>query len=269
MNFHRSSEFVTRRAFAIGALGLALTPGLVRAQERVRRIGLLFGTSRDLPEVTALYRAWIDGMRDLGWVEGRNFVIEYREARGDFGRLDGLAKELADLKVDLIFAPTAVSVGAARRATSTIPIVVAAHSNPVGSGDIASLARPGGNVTGLSSQAIETGQKALDLLKQAMPGLSRIARIRHDPFESAVGAAMEVAAMETATNLGVQLEIAAIRELSDLDEAFARFARTGVQAVLQSSDLICGTTYQKRLIWRCAIGFRWPPVFGSSRSRVR
>jgi putative tryptophan/tyrosine transport system substrate-binding protein len=221
-----------------GALALATVPFAVRAQQRMRRIGLLFGTSRELPEVAALHQAWVEGMRDLGWIEGQNFIIEYREARGAFERLDRLARELVDLKVDVIFAPTATSVGPARRATSTIPIVFASHAGPLASGDVATLARPGGNATGLSNQGTDINAKGLDLLKQALPNITRVARLRRDPFETVAAQATFEASKTIAAALKVALVDVTIREISELGDAFERIRQADVQAVSLSNDLI-------------------------------
>jgi len=113
------------------------------------------------------------GLRDLGWIEGKNIVIEFRWA-DNVDQLPGLAAELVRMKVDVIFAPSSTMVEPARQATKTIPIVFANHADPIGIGHVASLARPGGNITGLSEQTTEIDAKALELLKEVLPQATRI-----------------------------------------------------------------------------------------------
>jgi putative ABC transport system substrate-binding protein len=121
-----------------------------------------------------LIKAFLDGLRTLGYVEGQNFVLERRTAEGHFERLLPLAKELADLKVDIIVAPTTPSALAAQRATKSIPIVFTIVSDPVGSGLVSSFSHPGGNITGITDVDIDLAQKRLDLLKQVLPSLKRV-----------------------------------------------------------------------------------------------
>ncbi|PYM53965.1 MAG: hypothetical protein DMD77_24955 [Candidatus Rokuibacteriota bacterium] len=164
-----------RRTFlAIVAGGLLAAPLAVEAQHtgKVYRVGFLWDSPAVWPHALEGFR---QGLRDLGWVEGKNIVVEYRWAEGHFDRLPSLAEELVRLKVDVIVAPTSIYAGAAMRATSTIPIVFASHADPIGSGHVASLARPGGNITGLTVMMSETSAKSLELLKEAVPGLSRVA----------------------------------------------------------------------------------------------
>ena len=152
-----------RRRFLLtslaGALAAPLGAGCQQAG-KVARIGVL-GTDRE---------AFLQGLRDLGYVEGRNVVIEYRDAEGKPERLPALAAELVALKVDVIVAPGTPQALAARQATRTLPIVFTNAGDPVGSGLVTSLARPGGNVTGLSNIGPELVGKCLELLKQAVPG---------------------------------------------------------------------------------------------------
>jgi putative ABC transport system substrate-binding protein len=129
----------------------------------------------NLAAFSFLVEAFRQGLRDLGYVDGRNLVIDYRDAEGKFERLPALAAELVALKVDVILAPATPHALAAKQATRTLPIVFATSADPVGSGLVTSLARPGGNVTGLSFLAPELVGKGLELLKQAVPGVSRVA----------------------------------------------------------------------------------------------
>jgi len=166
---------VDRRAF-LGTLtgGLLAAPLVAEAQQaaKVARIGYL-GTNRAANP--HLHEALRQGLRDLGYVEGRNLVIEYRDAEGKVERLPALAPELVALNVDVIVAPGTPQALAAKQATRTIPIVFTAAFDPVTDGLVTSLARPGGNVTGLATLSSELVGKNLEQLKQAVPGVSRVA----------------------------------------------------------------------------------------------
>src|SRR5438132_4364234 len=168
---------IERRTFmAMLTGGLLTAPLAAEAQQagRVPRIGFLSLTSpSDRPPLLDAFR---QGLRELGWVEGQNIVIDYRYAEGRVGRLPDLAAELVRLKVDLIVSFGTQGVTAAKNATETIPIVMIAVRDPVGTGLIASLARPGGNVTGVSGYAgVEIVAKQLELLKETVPKIRRVA----------------------------------------------------------------------------------------------
>ena len=162
-----------RRAF-LGTLGLLAAPRAGEAQQaaKVARIGYLLLNRAIAPDLPDAFR---QGLRDLGYVEGLNVVIEYRDAEGKVERLPALAAELVALKVAVIAAPGPPHALAVKQVTRTIPIVFATASDAVGSGLVTSLARPGGNVTGLSFVGPELVGKCLELLKQAVPGVSRVA----------------------------------------------------------------------------------------------
>src|SRR6202030_1835321 len=142
---------------------------------KTARIGLL--TRKTDASVSVQINAFRQGLADLGWVEGRNIRIEHRDAEGQAERLLPLAVELVDLNVDVIVTVDTPPTQAAKKATSTIPIVVAVSANPVGAGLVKSLAHPGGNTTGLSLLAPETDQKALQYLKELLPNTSRVVMI--------------------------------------------------------------------------------------------
>ena len=156
------------------ALGLLAAPLAAEAQQtaKIARIGYLVASLAGNPQLPEAFR---QGLRDLGYVEGRNVVIEFRDAEGTLERFPALAAELVALKVDVILAAGTPHALAAKQATRTIPIVVAAADDPAGSGLVTSLARPGGNVTGLSFLASELAGKRLELLKQAVPGVTQVA----------------------------------------------------------------------------------------------
>ena len=141
--------------------------------KKVPRIGYLTATSPSA--IAARIEAFRQGLRELGYVEGKNIVIEWRYAEGKLDRLPALAAELVRLKVDVIVTAGPAATRAAKEATATIPIVMAQDSDPVGNGFVASLARPGGNITGLSTLAPEISGKRLELLKEIVPKLSRVA----------------------------------------------------------------------------------------------
>ena len=211
------------------ALGLLVAPLAAEAQQpaKVPRIGLIrLGSPPDPPA-----EAFLQGLRDLGYVEGRTIAIEYRWAQGNPDRIPDLTAELVRLKVDVI-----VTVGqfalAAKQATSTIPIVFAVHANPVGAGLVASLARPGGNITGLSLMSPELSEKRLELLKEALPKLSRVAVLR-DPRTPPTDLQFTEAA---ARALGLRLQVLEVRDIKDLEPALAaaKKGRAGAVNTLSS-----------------------------------
>ncbi len=218
-------------------LAMLASPFAAHAQQaaKVARIGYL--SAANLATNPHMHEAFRQGLRDLGYVEGRNVVIEYRSAEGKYERLPALAAELVALKVDVIVAPPTVAALAAKHATRTIPIVFTAV-DAVASGLVTSLARPGGNVTGLSLLAPELVGKCLEQLKQAVPGVSRVAvlwqpgglgeRTEKDMLNEA-----EVAAR----TLGVRLQFVEARGPADFDRAFSDMtrARAGALTVLGSN----------------------------------
>ena len=171
-----------RRRFLLTSLGGAFSaPFAAEAQQvgKIARIGYLQGSVSASPQLPAAFH---QGLRDLGYVEGRDVVIEYRDAGGKLDRLSALATELVALKVDVIVATNTRAAIAAKQATNTIPIVFASPADPVTSKLVTSLARPGGNVTGVSSQAPEVVGKGLELLKMALPGVTRVAAVWHRDY---------------------------------------------------------------------------------------
>ena len=248
----------TRRAFlGILAGGLLATPLAAEGQQagRVYRVGFLWDSPAVWPHALDAFR---QGLRDLGWVEGKNIVIEYRWVEGRFDRLPSLVEELVRLKVDLIVAPTSIYTGAAKRATSTIPIVFASHADPIGSGHVASLARPGANITGLTIIMSETMAKSLELLKATIPGLTRVAVI-WDPATPSHGPSLK--AVEAAGGaLGLRLQTLPVRSTTEFDSAFSAMARERAGAVLVlSTPLFMGGA--KRLA-DLALTYKLPAMFG-------
>ena len=218
-------------------LGLLVAPLAADAQQaaKVPRIGYLAQNLAAGPHNVEAFR---QGLRDLGYVEGRNVVIEYRDAEGKFERLPALAAELVALKVDVIVAPATAGALAATQATRTLPIVFAVAADPVTSGLVTSLARPGGNVTGLSILAPELVGKNLELLTQGVPGVSRVAVLRQpgvlgERTEKDMLKEAEVAARA----LGVRPQFVEARGPDDFDRAFSEMIRAhaGALTVLPST----------------------------------
>jgi len=217
-----------RRIFLTTIAGLLTAPLVAEAQPagRIPRIGFLANVRSPATE------GFEQGLRELGYVEGKNIIIEWRLAQGDLDRLPGFAAELVRLKVDVIVAPVEVYVLAARQATQTIPVVFALVLDPVGSGFVQSLARPGGNITGLTSAIGELYPKRLQLLKEAIPGLSKVAllttRTEYAPVKASVRAA-ELAAR----SLQLQAETFEVRDAGDLERTFSAMTGKGIGAVLE------------------------------------
>ena len=226
-----------RRTFLAGtSAALLASPLAAEAQQaaKVARIGYLSPNLAANPHLPESFR---QGLRDLGYVEGRNVVIEYRDAEGKLERLPALAAELVALKVDVIVAAGPPAALAAKQATRTLPIVFASSGDPVTSGLVTSLARPGGNVTGLSALTQELVGKRLELLKQAGPGVSQVAVLWHpgvlgERTEKDMLKGAEVAARA----LGVRLQVVEARGPEDFGRAFSEMtrARAGALTVLGS-----------------------------------
>jgi putative tryptophan/tyrosine transport system substrate-binding protein len=219
----------------IFTLGLTLASLAAGAQQaaQIARIGYL---SPNLATGPHLREAFRQGLRDLGYVEGRNLVIEYRDAEGKFERIPALAAELVALKVDVIVtegANTAVPL-AAKQATRTLPIVFASAADPVGSGLVTSLARPGGNVTGSSGLSTELVGKRLELLTQAVPGVGQVAVLwLPGVYGERTEKEMLTGADVAARGLGVRLQfVEARRDPADLDRAFSDMTRARAGALI-------------------------------------
>jgi putative ABC transport system substrate-binding protein len=197
-------------------------------------------------------------MHALGWVEGRNVKIEYRWAEGQFDRLPSLAEELVKLKVDVIVAPTSIYTEAAKRATSTIPIVFASHADPIGSGHVASLARPGGNITGLTIVMSETTAKSLELFKETVPGLSRVA-VFYDPATPSHAPGLK-AVEAIGRALGLRLQPIAVRSATEFDAAFSAMVQARDNGVVVlSTPLFLG---RAKSLAELALKHKLPTMFG-------
>jgi putative ABC transport system substrate-binding protein len=242
---------------AVMLLGVALT---AEAQQPVRipRIGILITASAS--SFSARVEAFRQRLRELGYVEGKNIVIEYRYAEGKRERLSALAAELVRLKVDVIVTTGVVPVLAAKKANPTIPIVFAASSDPVGSGLVSSLAQPGGTITGLSQMAPDLDGKRLELLKEAFPKLVRVAFLWQ---AGGMRGNLELTDMEAAAKvLGIKLLSLPVRSLDDFDSAFARAKREGAQTLITTTGALIVT--QRRRVLDFAAKNRLPAMYPNS-----
>jgi len=224
-----------RRAFIVTVGGgLLAAPLAVAAQQtgKIYRIGYLASASATATQ--HLVDAFRQGLGELGWIEGQNVVIEYRFAEGRHERLPALAADLIHLKVDIIAAGPTPPASAAKNATKTIPIVMTAVGDPVEQGLVASLAHPGGNVTGVSFSSLEIFGKVLELLKESVPKVRRVAILSNPANPAQAFAARHVTA--AAQSLRVQLRLLEARGPSAFDGAFAAMAEDQVQALLVLTD---------------------------------
>ena len=222
----RRRDFIT---LVIGASSLA-RPLAANAQQpaKIARIGYLASNLGNQGPLEAFRQ----GLRDLGYVEGRNVVIEYRDAQGKLEPLPTLAAELVALKVDVIVASSTAAALAAKQVTTVVPIVFATVPDPVASGLVASLARPGGNVTGLSNLNADLVGKGLEYLTQAVPGIRRVAVLSQPgAFGERTEKEMLKAAEVAAGALGIQLQFVEARGPSDIDKAFSEITGAHAEAV--------------------------------------
>src|SRR5919106_598708 len=230
------------------ALGIMLLPLTFSAQAqeptKVPRIGYLSGSP---PSAIAEWiEAFRQGLRELGYMEGKNIIIEWRSGEGKRDRLPALAAELVRLKVDLIVTAGPLVTRAAKEATSTIPIVMAQDPDPVGNGFVASLARPGGNITGLSRLAPELSGKQLELLKEIVPKLSRVAVFG---TSTRPGNAQTLREVELAAGaFGVQLQKLNVLEPKDIETAFQAAVRERADGALWFVTGSIGNPHRKKVV---------------------
>jgi putative tryptophan/tyrosine transport system substrate-binding protein len=244
-----------RRDF-ITLIGGAMTwPLAARAQQpgKLPTIGFLGAST---PSAWSRWSAaFVQRLRELGWTDGRTVAIEYRWADGRNERFSEIAAEFVRLKVDVILTVGGAAV-AAKQATSTIPIVFAVAIDPVGTGLVASLGRPGGNVTGLSMQATDLAGKRLELLREVLPVLQRLAILANVGYPASV---MEIGEVQAAARkLSYEVEILEIRRAEDIAPAFERL-KSGVHALYVCGDAL--TTANSARINTLAMGARLPTIF--------
>jgi putative ABC transport system substrate-binding protein len=248
---------ITRRTFCSMLLAL---PFPVRAQQpgKIFRIGYLTVTS--LSAIPARTEAFRQGLHELGYIEGKNIIIEWRSAEGKLDRLPALAAELVRLKVDIIVTTGGVVTRAAKEATSTIPIVMAQDPDPVGSGFVASLARPGGNITGLSTLSPELNGKRLEILKEVVPKASRVAVLGSS---TGSGYARELQEVELAARaFKVQLQYLDVLDPKDIETAFRAASKGRADAVLMLPSGVL--TSQRTQVVDLAVKNRLPAIYSNS-----
>jgi putative tryptophan/tyrosine transport system substrate-binding protein len=218
--------------------------------KKVFRIGYQGAGSPDENE-----EAFRQGLRELGYVEGQNIVIEWRFAEGKLDQVPRNAAELVRLKVDVIVTGGAGDTRAAKAATSTIPIVMTNDNDPVGTGFVASLARPGGNITGLTSLSAELRGKLLELLKETLPRLSHVVALYGPGTQSSAVKETEV----VARSLGLKLQSQVVKELDDLNRAFGAISKTRTGALIVVGGLFA--TAQRKPIVEFAAKSRLPAIY--------
>ena len=228
---------MNRRTFVCAFTGgLLALPGVVPAQvaRKLWRVGFLAAASRQSLVDAGYYAAFLQGMREQGYVEGRNLAIEARFADGKYERLPDLAVELVRLKVDVIVAVPSPAIRAAQQATTTIPIVFPSTGDPVGSGFAASLAHPGGNITGLSNTNVDASPKLLEMLIAVVPGIARVVVLANpgSSTERAILNNVDAAARTT----GIQVLTIEVRTPDEIEKGFAVMKREHVDAFVIAGD---------------------------------
>jgi putative ABC transport system substrate-binding protein len=250
---------MNRRDTTIALIALASAaasrPVWAQQQGRVWRVGFLSPTSAsvDLQYVGA----FLQGMRELGYVEGKNLIVEWRFADGNLERLAGLAAELVKLKVDVVVAQASSAIGAAQKATTTIPIVMATTGDPLGSGFVKSLARPEGNITGLSNMAADIGAKLVELLLSAVPNVSRVA-VLVTPMGTTYRAILE-SVQAGAIRAGVKTLVAEASTPPEIENAFSMMAREKADALIVGNSTF--SIQHRRQIAALALKQRIPSMF--------
>ena len=250
-----------RREFIALVGGAAAWPRAAHAQqgERIRRIGVLIALSESEPEGQAWILALKRRLQELGWAEGRNVRIDYRWSGADVGRMQAFAKELVSLQPDVIVAQSTPPVQALLRETRVIPIVFVTVSDPVGSGFVASMARPGGNVTGFSNFEPTMGGKWLEMLKEVKPGMARVAMM-FNPETAVGGGSFYNRAFETAAaTLSVEPIVMAVRRDTEIEGAIAAFAQKPDSGLIVVSDTFA--VVNRELIVSLTTRYRLPAIY--------
>jgi len=250
-----------RRVLAALALGGLYAPLRALAQRgKPWRIGFLVAaTSPEAFRAGGRHDAFLKGMRELGYVEGKNFVLDLRFGEGRYERLSEMAANLAELKVDVIVATASPAIRAAQRATRTIPIIMVATGDPVGAGFVASLARPGGNITGLTAGAVAVSEKYVELLTSAVPRLSGFGVLANPNSSSYAGFQDQLAS--AAQKLGLKLVRADIRSPRDIESAFAFLGQQRLEGLIVVHEALI--LANRRHIAELAAKYRMPAVYGT------
>jgi putative ABC transport system substrate-binding protein len=251
---------VARRKF-ISALGTAIAwPLAARAQQadRMRRVGVLLSLAADDREGQARLAAFLQGLQELGWTDGRNVRIDYRWAVTDADRSHTFAAELVALAPDVILAATSQNVAPLQQTTRTVPIVFAIVVDPVGAGLVASLARPGGNTTGFTLFEYSLSGKWLELLKEIAPNLTRIAILRDPAIAVGIGQFAAIQAMAP-PSFGVELSPIDVRDAGEIERDVAAFARGSNGGLIVTASV--GASIHRELIIMLAARHRLPAVY--------
>ena len=255
-------QAMRRREFITYVCGAAAWPLTAQAQQpKARRVGFMWDSPTAFPDAMIAFRA---ALRELGYVEGQTIIIDYRYAEGDPERMRAFAEEFVRVGVDAIVAPSSIYTAAAKQATSTIPIIFMSHADPLGTGHVATLARPGGNATGLSLMMTETNVKLLELFKSAMPALSRLAVV-YDP--STPSHVPGLTALELAgPKLNVKVQPVPVGAANEYEQAFAAIVRERADAALfLSTPLYIGDA---RRLADLALAHRVASLFGPRHNVV-
>ena len=248
-----------RRSFITLLGGAVAWPLAARAQqgERMRRIGVLMPSAADDPEYQARLTAFLQGLAQLGWLDGRNIRIDTRWAVADADRIRKYAEELVALAPDVILAPGSAMTGPLLQATRTIPIVFVTIPDPVGAGFVESLARPGGNATGFIAFEFGLSAKWLELLKQIAPGLTRVAVLRDAAVASGIG--QFGAIQSVAPSFGVELTPIGVHDPAEIERAVTAFARLSNGGLIVTGS--AKTAIHRALIVNLAAQYRLPAVY--------
>src|SRR6266566_6822816 len=246
-----------RREFITLLGGAAAWPLAARAQQpsQVRKIGVLMNLAVGDPEGEARIAAFVQGLQQLGWTDGRNVRIDYRWAAGDAGRFHRYAEELLALAPDVILASATPSVQALQQATRTVPIVFANVGDPVGMGWVESLARPGGNTTGFTNWEYGFGAKWLELLKEIAPRLTRVAVLR----DLTIGPAQLSAIQAVAPSFGVELSAVGVGDVGEIERTVAAFAHSSNAGMIVTAST--SAAVHRDLITMLAARHRLPAVY--------
>ena len=252
---------MNRRAFASVLAGAAAWPLAGRAQqvERMRRIGVLTNQAENDPEAQSRHAAFLRGLQQLGWSEGRNLKVDYRGGLNDVERTRTYAAELVALAPDVILSTGSVAMGQLLQATRTIPIVFTIVPDPVGAGFVDSLPRPGGNATGFMLFEYGLSGKWLELLKEIVPGLTRAAVLRD--LATPAGNAQFGAIQAVAPSLGVEVSPVSVRDAGEIERAVAAFARSANAGLIVTGS--ASATPHRHLFIALAARHKLPAVYSA------
>jgi putative tryptophan/tyrosine transport system substrate-binding protein len=247
-----------RRDFIAGVATATAWPLAARAQQpdRTRRIGVLMNLAADDPEAQRRVSAFVQALRELDWTDGRNVQIEYRWGGGDVGTFRKYAAELVALAPDVILATGTPVMEALQQVTRTVPIVFVTGIDPVGAGFVESLARPGGNSTGFTLFEYGMSGKWLELLKEIVPGVKRVAVL----WDSAIGTGQLAAIQAVAPSFGVELSPVGVRDAGEIERAVSAFASTSGGGLIVTASTLA--LVHRELIVTLAARHRLPAVYG-------